>query len=464
MAEKNEKLKEKIFWKKESAWLKLNEKQQKEAFSFSDDYKNFLEKAKTERLCINEIIKTLENKGFVELSKKQKLKPGDKVYKNIKDKSVIACVLGKDTKKLNLIGSHVDSPRLDLKPNPLYQESELALLQSHYYGGIKKYHWVNTPLALHGVIFTKQGKKIELSLGQNDDEPKFMIPDLLPHLARDQLKKEASKVVEGEELNIIIGNYPVNDKKIEEKIKFSVLKKLYEEHGIIEEDFATAELEFVPAAKPLDIGIDKSMIASYSQDDRACVYTSLRALVDTNKPSKTLIGMFADKEEIGSFGDTSAGSYMLLNFAKEYKELTNITESPEKLLEHANSVSADATVAMDPTFKDVNDPTNVSYLGRGVSIEKYGGGGGKYSTNDTHAEYMQYLRDILDKNKIPWQTGELGKIDVGGGGTIAMLLSRYGMDCVDAGPCILGMHSPNELTSKADIYCSYLFYKAFYSD
>ncbi|MGM5482529.1 MAG: aminopeptidase [Nanobdellota archaeon] len=459
---KNEKLKEKLFYKTESSWLKI--KNEEEIFKFSEDYKEFLKKSKTERLCASNIIEELEKKNFTEISKKKKLSANDKIYKNIKGKAIIAGVIGKKPDKLKIIGSHMDSPRLDLKPNPLYEESGFAMLQSHYYGGIKKYHWVNVPLSLQGVIFTKSGKKIEMSIGENEEEPKFIIPDLLPHLARDQMKKEASKAVEGEQLNILFGNLPVKDEKIDEKIKFAVLEKLHSEYGIVEEDFTTAELEFVPAAKPVDIGLDRSIISAYGQDDRACVYTSMKAILETNHPESTAIALFVDKEEIGSYGDTSAQSYMLQTFLSELTSVANIEKKPEIILEKAKAISADGTVGMDPTFREVNDPQNVSYLGRGVSIEKYGGGGGKYSTNDAHAEYMQYIRNLCEKNKINWQTGELGKIDIGGGGTIAMFLSRYGMDCLDAGPCILGMHSTNEITSKADIYSCYKLYKAFFNN
>lgn len=458
----NEKLKEKIFSKHESSWLKL--KDEEEIYDFAQGFKDFLKKAKTERLSIKEIIFQLEENGFVDITKKDRLVPNDKVYKNIKGKSVLATIVGEDKENLRIIGSHVDSPRLDLKPHPLYEDSGLALLQSHYYGGIKKYHWVNIPLALHGIIFTREGEKIELSIGEKDDEPKFIIPDLLPHLARDQMKKEASKVVEGEELNIIIGNYPVKDEKIDEKVKFEIMKKLNSDYGITEDDFASAELEFVPSGKPIDIGFDKSLLSSYGQDDRACVYTSLKALLSIENPKNTCIAMFVDKEEIGSYGDTGAQSYMLSNFVNDYSELLEIKTTAARMLENAKAISGDGTVAMDPTFKDVNDPRNVCYIGSGVAIEKYGGGGGKYSTNDAHAEYIQYIRQLCNNNNIPWQTGELGKIDIGGGGTIAMFLSRYGMDCIDAGPCILGMHSPNEVTSKADIYCCYLLYRTFFQD
>ncbi len=278
------------------------------------------------------------------------------------------------------------------------------------------------------------------------------------------MKKTGETIIEGEDLNIVFAHIPVDDKDIKEKIKFNVLKYLHSTYGLIEEDFVAADIELVPALAPVDIGIDRGLIAAYGQDDRACAYTALRALIDTADCKETVILYLADREEIGSMGDTGAESFVFVNFMREYIRKTGITTTWDELLENALAISADVTGALDPTFKSVNDPNNVSYLGHGVSIEKYGGRGGKYSTSEAHAEYMHYLRSLADRHGIPWQTGEQGKIDIGGGGTIAMFMSRYGMDCVDAGPCMLGMHSPFEVTSKVDIYCTYLLYKAFFED
>ncbi|HOP62219.1 MAG TPA: aminopeptidase [Spirochaetota bacterium] len=461
---KNKKLEEKLFYKKESAWTDLPDQDHKKIFTFSEGYKKFLTDSATERLCIKNISAVLEKAGFKNIENIKSVKKGDRVYRSFKGKTLIAFVAGEDPESIRLIGSHVDSPRLDLKPNPLYQNSELALLQSHYYGGIKKFHWVNTPLEMHGVIFRKSGKEIILRIGAEEGDPKFIIPDLLPHLAKEQMKKDGTKVIEGEDLNILFGHIPVRDKDIKEKIKFNILKYLNETYGIIEEDFICSELEFVPSQKPVDIGLDRGLIGAYGQDDRVCVYTSLMAIAATEKPAHTAVAYFSDKEETGSYGDTGAESFSLMNFANEYARLTGIKKDPWKLLESAKAISADVTAAMDPTFSSVNDPQNVSFLGKGISIEKYGGGGGKYNTNDAHAEYMQYMRHLADRNKIPWQTGEMGKLDIGGGGTIAMLMSRYGMDCLDAGPSLLGMHSVCEVASKADIYAAFLLYKAFFAE
>jgi len=460
----NKKLEEKLFYKKESAWTDFKDTEHKKIFDFAYNYKTFLTESKTERLCIENIKKILDKSGFKNIENLKSAKKGDRGYKIFKGKSLTAFVVGEKMDEFRLIGSHVDSPRLDLKPSPLYQNSELALLKSHYYGGIKKFHWVNTPLELHGIAFTKSGKSIEIHIGDKDADPKFIIPDLLPHLAKEQMKKEGSKVIEGEELNIICGHIPLRDKDIKDKVKFTILKYLNDEFGLIEEDFAFAELEFVPAQKSIDIGFDRGLIGGYGQDDRVCVYSSLMALTETKNPSRTAVAYFTDKEETGSYGDTGAESFSLVNFTFDYIKLTGLNILPWKILESSKAISADVTTAMDPTFSSVNDPQNVSYLGKGVSIEKYGGGGGKYNTNDAHAEYMQFLRNIADKNSIPWQTGEMGKIDIGGGGTIAMFMSRFGMDCVDAGPCVLGMHSTCEVTSKADIYSAHLLYKTFFSE
>jgi len=460
----NKKLEEELFYKKESAWTDFEDSEHKKIFDFAYNYKTFLSESKTERLCIENIKKILEKAGFKNIENLKSVKKGDKRYRVLKGKTLTAFVVGEKSDEFRLIGSHVDSPRLDLKPSPLYQSSELALLKSHYYGGIKKFHWVNTPLELHGVAFTKTGKTIEIHIGDKESDPKFIIPDLLPHLAKEQMKKEGSKIIEGEELNIICGHIPLRDKDIKEKIKFTILKYLNDTYGLIEEDFAFAELEFVPAQKSIDIGFDRGLIGGYGQDDRVCVYTSLMALTEIKNPKHTAVAYFSDKEETGSNGDTGAESFSLVNFTFEYIKLAGLNILPWKILEASKAISADVTTAMDPTFSSVNDPQNVSYLGKGVSIEKYGGGGGKYNTNDAHAEYMQFLRNVADKNSIPWQTGEMGKIDIGGGGTIAMFMSRFGMDCVDAGPCVLGMHSTCEVTSKADIYSAHLLYKAFFTE
>ena len=452
-----------LLLKKESVWKTITSKKEKEIHSFSENYKQFLGVSKTERLCAQNVVEELKKNGFKDITTCQKLVTGDKIYKFFKEKVVLAAIVGKKKDEWQLLCSHLDSPRLDLKPNPLYEDSDLALLQSHYYGGIKKYHWVNIPLAIHGVIHTKKGKKIVVDIGEKDDEPKVIISDLLPHLARTQMKKTADKVVEGEELNIIVGNKPLDDKdkELKEFVKLNTLKILNDEYGLEEEDLSFAELELVPIGKPVDIGFDKSMIGAYGQDDKVCVYTTLKAMIDCKLTKKTAVAFFADKEEIGSVGDTGAQSFVLQTFAQEYLEKTALKLTSGALFENSKAISADVTVALNPTYKDVSDPKNCALLGKGVSIDKYTGSGGKFMSNDASAEFMNQVRQIFIKNKIVHQHSELGKIDVGGGGTIAMFLSRFGMSCVDVGPAVLGMHSPCEITSKADIYEAYLFYKAF---
>lgn len=459
----NKKLQDKIFLKKESAWIKI--KDHKPIFSFGEKYKKFLEISKTERTVAINVINALKKSGFKEISTLKSLKKGDKVFKVIKNKAVLAAHIGINSKKINLIAAHTDSPRLDLKPHPLYEDSELALLQSHYYGGIKKYQWVNTPLSLHGVIYTKSGKEIILNIGDKEDEPIFLISDLLPHLAKDQIEKTGRKIITGEDLNIIFGSIPINDKDITEKVKFNILKKLNKDFGIVEADFAVAELEFVPSNKPRDVGMDRSLIASYGHDDKVCTYTELRAILDIKKtPLTTAVAFFVDKEEIGSDGNTGASSNILPNFIRDYLKLLKINLTPFEVLENSIALTADVTSALNPSFKSVQDEQNASYLGHGISIEKYGGGGGKYGTSDASAEYMHFLRTIANNKKIPYQTGENGRVDQGGGGTIGIFLAKYGLDTADVGPCVLAMHSPYEVVSKVDVYSTYLYYKAFFEN
>jgi len=449
---------DKFSQKKDNAW----HGQEKKIIDFSKDYMNFLDNSKTERLATKEIIQRLEKAGFKDITKYVKIKPGDKIYLNQKDKSVIAAVIGKDTTKFNLVGSHIDSPRLDLKPNPLVESNSLALLKTHYYGGIKKYQWTNVDLVLTGVIFTKDGKKIDLNYGGLDEEPVFIISDLLPHLARKQLEKNGREIVEGEQLNIFIGSIPVEDKEAKEKVKSNILSILNKKYGIVEEDFSFAELNFVPAQKSREIGFDRSLIAGYGQDDKACSYASLRSLLDLKLPNVTAVSYFSDKEEIGSVGNTGAESFILWDFSEKIISKANLKTTAKEMLSNSRAISADVSAAVNPSFSDVHDEKNAATVGYGVVLEKYTGGGGKYEANDCSAEYMNEIRQLLIKNNIKYQTAEIGKVDAGGGGTLAMYLSRFGIDTVDAGPGVLGMHSPREVLSKADLYESYRLYKAFF--
>lgn len=457
-----EKREKELSYKRESSWKKFKD-QKDQIFHFASDYMDFLGQCKTERLCYHYIIEKLEKAGFKKISSFDQIKSGDKFYKSFKGKVCMAAIAGKTLDQWRLIGSHMDSPRLDLKPNPLFEDGDMALFKSHYYGGIKKYQWVNRPMAMHGVVELKNGKQIILNIGEKADDPVFTIADLLPHLAKEQMERPAAKALEGEELCLICGHIPVEDEKIKEKIKLSILDKLNTDYGLIEEDFLCAEIEFVPAGPARDIGFDRGLIGAYAQDDRSSVYASLRALLDVKEtPQHTAVAFFVDKEEIGSMGDTGASGMLLNTFARRYCKLACPDFFHEELLEQSRALSADVTGALNPLFKNVHDPQNVSFLGRGISIEKYGGRSGKYGTHDAHAEYMGFLRKLADDNDIAWQSGELGKIDIGGGGTIGMFLSRYGMDSVDAGPPVVGMHSPMEITSKADIYSAYCYYQAFF--
>lgn len=453
-----------LFWEKENVWNNSSQKEKEQIMDFCEQYKDFLTKSKTERLCCENIIFDLQKNWFSDIGSFEKLKKWDKFYKNFKWKTVLAGIVWEENQELRLIWSHTDSPRLDLKPNPLYEEGNLWLLQSHYYGGIKKYHRVNTPLSIIWVVCTKKWKKVQVQIGEDEKDPKFVVPDLLPHLASKQMEKKASEVISWEELNIIFWHIPVEDENIKEKIKYALLEKLDKEYGMCEEDFSFAELELVPSGKSFDVGIDRWLVWSYWHDDRVCVYTSLKALLNSKNVSKTCIWFFVDREEVGSVGDTWAESFVLLNFIKEYIRLTGTEKKAYEIFENSLSVSADVTSWMDPTYKDKVDISNAYYLWCGIALEKYVWAKGKAMTNEAHCEYMNYLRSICQKNSIIWQTWEHWKIDEGGGWTIAMFMSRYGMDCVDLGIPVLGMHSPCEIVSKADVYSLYRFYKAFFED
>ncbi|MFH2020903.1 MAG: aminopeptidase [archaeon] len=455
------KLRETVLSKKESAWPK-DAKGKKAVFDFAEKYKIFLANAKTERAATKTIVSELAKAGFKPLDKFSKLKPGDKVYLNQKEKSVIAAVIGKKFDRMNMVGSHLDSPRLDLKPNPVFEEGELALLKSHYYGGIKKYQWTNVDFALYGVIFTKDGKKIDLCIGEKEDEPRFIVSDLLPHLDKKQMEKKADEIIEAEQLNVYLGNIPLDDKETKEQVKLNVLKILKDTYGIVEDDFSFAELTLVPAGIPRDIGFDKSLISGYGHDDKSSSYANLAAFLEINNPEITVVAYFSDKEEIGSVGNTGAYSFILADFAEMILQRLSLKLSPNNFLRNSRAISADVSAGYDPAFPEVFEAKNSAYLGNGAVIEKYTGGGGKGGANDASSEYMQFIRKLLEKNKIGYQTGELGKQDIGGGGTIALYLSRYGMDTMDAGPAVLGMHSPREVLSKVDLYECYRLYKVFF--
>lgn len=465
-------LQESLTHKWRNTWDKLNDEETEKLHTINEEYKDFLNRGKTEREAVKEIIRLATQKGFISLDevieKGITPTPGMKIYANNKDKSIALFIIGKEKleKGMHIVGSHLDAPRLDLKQFPLYEENELALLKTHYYGGIKKYQWVTLPLALHGVVINSNGEKINIVIGEDENDPVFFITDLLPHLAKDQMEKKMSEGITGEGLNVIIGSIPYNDNEIGEKVKLNVLKILNEKYGIKEEDFTTAEFEVVPAGKSRDVGIDRSMVGAYGQDDRACVFTSLRAILDVENPSKTSVALFVDKEEIGSVGNTGMESRF---FENAVSELINLTEENyselivKRALANSNVLSADTVGAFDPNYPEVLEKRNSPYLGKGTCLIKYTGSRGKNGSNDASTEYIAKIRKIFDDNNVAWQIGELGKVDQGGGGTIAYILARYGMNVVDCGVCLLSVHAPYEIASKADIYMAYKGYYAFYN-
>lgn len=464
-------LQEKLTHEWKNAWEVMDQKETEKAFQISDEYKDFLDKGKTEREAALEIIRIASENGYVSLDeimeKKTKITPGMKIYANYKDKSVALFVVGEEKleKGMHIIGSHLDAPRIDLKQFPLYEDSGLALCKTHYYGGIKKYQWVTLPLALHGVVIKENGEKLNIVIGEDENDPVFFITDLLPHLAKDQMAKKMNEGITGEGLNLLVGNIPYKDNEISDKVKLNVLNILYEKYGIKEEDFTSAEFEIVPAGKSRDVGIDRSMVGGYGQDDRVCVFTSLKAILDVEKPKRTAVALFVDKEEIGSVGNASMKSKF---FENTVSELINLTEEnySELIVKRAmaNSwvLSADTLGAFDPNYPEVLDKQNAPFLGKGVTVLKYTGSGGKGGSNDANSEYLSQIRKIFNDSDVVWQMGELGKVDQGGGGTIAYILANYGMEVVDCGVGLLNVHAPYEIASKADVYMTYKGYNAFY--
>ncbi|MDO5003746.1 MAG: aminopeptidase [bacterium] len=449
--------------KKVCGWLELDDLEKEKLFSFNDSYLEFLNNVKTEREANKYIIRELTNNGFVNVNNLDKLNVGDKVYYDNRGKSVFAAVIGKNNLEegINLIGAHIDSPRLDLKPNPLYQDSKLALLKTHYYGGIKKYQWTTIPLAIHGVIVKKNLEKLVINIGEDDNDPIFTITDLLPHLAVKQEDKKLRDAIEGEGLNLLVGSIPKDDS--EESIKENILSLLNEKYGLIEADFVSAELEVVPAFKAKSLGFDRSMVASYGQDDRVCAYTSLKAIIDAKPSSYTQVAIFADKEEIGSVGNTGMYSDVFDMFMNELLSKSgeyNFT-SLNKLYCNSRMLSADVGAGVDPNYQDVSEKNNASYIGYGVEINKYTGSRGKGGASDANAEFVSFVRSIFEENNVKYQVSELGKVDIGGGGTIAYILANKGIDVIDCGVPVISMHSPYEVTSKYDVYSAYCCYKAF---
>lgn len=460
-------LQKSLFNDKKCGWADLGDEKKNEIYGYCNSYMEFLNKGKTEREIIKESKYIAESNGFKNLDEVDSLKPGDKVYYINKNKAMYLAVIGYDSIEngLNVIGAHADSPRLDLKPNPLYEDDGFAFFKTQYYGGIKKYQWTTIPLALHGVVVKKNGEKVEINIGENENDPIFVITDLLPHLAQEQMQRKLGDGVKGEELNLLIGSIPYNDNDVSEKVKLNILNLLNKKYGIIEADFLSAELEIVPAFKAKSLGFDESMVAAYGQDDKVCVYTSLSALMNIQNPKTTAVCLIADKEEIGSMGNTGMQSNVFDTFISEILNKLGVNRPNllDKVFCNSRMLSADVDAGLDPTFSSVAEKNNASYLGRGLGICKYTGGRGKSGSSDANAEFVAYVRNMLESNNLSYQISELGKVDLGGGGTIAYILANKGMDVIDCGVPVLSMHAPYEVTSKFDVYTAFEAYKAFFN-
>ncbi len=460
-----ESLKEKLFNQRKCGWENVSEEERSKINTFGDEFIYFLNNCKTEREVADFVRDVLNKNGFIDLREKMVLEPGDKIYYINRNKSVYIAIIGTDKMEsgLNIVGAHIDSPRLDLKPNPLYEDSGFAYLKTHYYGGIKKYQWTTIPLSIHGVIVKTTGEKIKINIGEDDGDPIFTITDLLPHLAQDQMEKKLKEGIAGEDLNLLIGSIPYGDEKTTEKVKLNILKILNEKYGITEKDLLSSELELVPAFKARSLGFDKSMVAGYGQDDRVCAYTELRAILNISNPKKTAVCILSDKEEIGSMGNTGMESHVFDTFIAELLNKTgeNRPNLLDKVFCNSKMLSADVDAALDPIYASVSDKNNASFLGYGIGFNKYTGARGKSGASDANAEYVAEIRKLLEENGILYQIGELGKVDIGGGGTIAYILANKGVDVIDCGVPVLSMHSPYEVTSKYDIYSAYKTYEVF---
>ena len=448
-----------------NAWEKYSNEELKVVLDFSEGYKNFITAGKTERLCVMESEKLAREKGFVSIDEVKELKPGTKVYFINKNKNICLYVMGKKDilEEIRVLGAHIDSPRLDLKQNPLYEKDGFALLDTHYYGGIKKYQWVTLPLALHGVVVKKDGTSVSITIGEDENDPILGINDLLIHLAGDQMQKTAGKVIEGENLDLTIGSMIKKNGDETISVKDNILAILKEKYDIEEEDFVSAEIEVVPAGKARDFGLDRSMVSGYGHDDRVCAYTSLKALLDIENPEYTSCTILVDKEEIGSVGATGAQSLFFENTILKLLSLQNKDTllNLRETLTKTKMLSSDVSAGVDPLYSGVNDSKNAAYLGNGVVFNKYTGARGKSGCNDANPEYIAWLRKIMDENNVNYQTAELGKVDQGGGGTIAYILGNYNMNVIDCGVPVLNMHAPWEIVSKADVYEAYQAYKVF---
>lgn len=455
---------------KKNVWNSYSEEQLKEVEAFAREYMDFLDAGKTERECVDTLVNLIEKEGYVELNalleSGSKIKPGDKIYAVNMNKCLVMYQIGKKPMKegMNILGAHIDSPRLDVKQNPVYEDSSIAYLDTHYYGGVKKYQWVAIPLSLHGVVVKKDGTTVEINVGDNEDDPVFFVSDLLVHLAGEQMEKKASKVIEGEALDLIVGNIPVKDKD-KDAVTAGVLNILKESYGIEEQDFLSAELEIVPAGKAREAGFDRSMILAYGQDDRVCAYTSARAVLEVagEVTDRTACCILVDKEEIGSVGATGMQSRFFENMTAELMELMGEYSelNLRRCLSNSTMLSSDVSAGYDPSYASCFEKKNSAFMGNGMVFNKFIGVRGKSGSNDANAEYMAHIREIMDSSDVVFQTAELGKVDVGGGGTIAYIMALYGMNVIDCGVAVLNMHAPWEATSKADVYETKRGYVAF---
>lgn len=460
---KSAELKEKLFRNKKNGCYKVSDKEIEKADEFCENYKDFLNKAKTEREAVAYAVSLAEKAGFTEFDCTKKYEAGQKVYVNNRNQAVILAVIGKNGTHngVRLGIAHIDSPRLDLKPNPLYEANDLALFKTHYYGGIKKYQWPTIPLAIHGVIALKNGKSVTVNIGDDINDPCFCVTDLLPHLANEQMSKVMTKAFNGEQLNVLIGSRPFNNDEESENVKLNIMNILFEKYGITEDDFTSADLAMVPADKARDLGFDRSMIAAYGHDDKVCAYPAMLAALNTELPEKTIITVLTDREEIGSDGNTGMKSTYVIDFIEDLAAAEN--EEVRHVMAKSTCLSADVSAAYDPTYGSAFEANNSAYINGGAVISKYTGSGGKYSTSDASAEYMAKIRNILDENGVLFQTCELGKVDGGGGGTIAKFVANLNADVVDLGVPVLSMHAPTEVVSKLDVYMTYRALYEFYN-
>lgn len=457
-------LQEKLFNNKKNGFDYLPESEIEAAYNYCEGYKNYLDNSKTERVCVKTSIALGERYGFKPFEKGMKLKAGDKIYFNNRGKTVAFVTIGEMpiTEGIHIAAAHIDSPRLDLKQNPVFEADEIGYLKTHYYGGIKKYHWLSLPLSLYGTVILKDGSSVDVSIGDNENDPVFCIPDLLPHLAKDQMSKTMSEAVNAEAMNVIVGSKTFKDDKVSQRVKLNVLNILFEKYGILEEDFVSAEFELVPSYKARDIGLDRSLIGSYGHDDRVCAYPSITACFDVEKPKHTIMAVVVDKEEIGSNGATGMKSEFLKYVIEDIAEAFG--EKLKDVIRNCKCLSADVNVAHDPNYPEVTEIRNSSRINYGVVATKYTGSRGKSSTSDASAEFVGYVRKVFDDAGVMWQTGELGKVDQGGGGTVAMYVAELCMDVIDLGVPVLGMHAAFEVVSKLDVYMAYKAVKAFFEN